>query len=287
MKNKIIKIIAGMTAFLIITLLIFVLNAFMGNPISSFLAAAKIRTYVEKNYSDIDFKISKVKYDLKNASYYSTVQSMISQDTYFNVSWKRGRIIDDYEYVITNKITTYLRVYEEINTTIKDIINSEFPYETSILYVDLGKREEDLMKLSLDMPLDIHNPPIPIGITIYIVSVDISYEYMSARLLQLSELMEQHQIPIEEYDIVIEKPKTDEKEQYSSDSKNYLRGFPAEKLKEDDLIEVIKAHQKSYEETANKEKRNEINQSKDESNRENIEAMEKEFEKERSRTSLN
>lgn len=261
-KNLVLRIIAAIAAFAIIAFLFSLFNSFMGNPISSANATSKIKKYVKENYPDQDFEISSAKYNFKDASYFSIVQSKTSQDTHFTVNYSRGRIFDEYEFYVENRYTTYDRLQKELSKVVEDIINKEFPYKTSILYADLGKGEEEMKSLTLDMELDIHNPPVTTGLTIYILNEDTSYEFLCARLLELDQIMEQHDIPIDIYNVVVEQPIPGEEKSDPKGSDNHLYDFPAELIDADNLIEVIREHQKKWEEEGYKEKEAEMEQSK-------------------------
>lgn len=247
MRNKINIIVTSVLILILLGLLISFVNAFWGNPISAAIATGKIKSYVKENYPDMDLEIPKASYNFKFSNYFSTVQSKTSPDTYFTVEWSDGKIYDTYESDVINHFTTLQRISTEFNKKVEAIINEEFPYETSILIADFGKSEVDLSKLTADMVLDITNPPIPASLIVYVLSNDISYEYLSARLLDLYQIMEKHQIPIDLYSVVIEEPLPEGEKSAPGGESLHLFEFPAEKIMAEDLIAEIKMQQEAYE----------------------------------------
>ncbi len=242
------------TVIFIAVLLLFVgfiasiIMAFYGNPITAVIATAKIRNYVEDTYPNMDLEVPKAGYNFKFEEYISHVESKTSPDTHFDVSWVKGKIYDTYESFVTRRGNTFDRLSREFRDRVEQIIQKEFLYTTSILLVDLGKEEQNISHLTLDMPLDPSNPPMPANLTIYILSNDVSYEFLSARLQELQSIMEENKIPIATYSVVVEEPLIEGEEKAAPDGENiYLYDFPSEKISSDNLVEVIKEHQKTWE----------------------------------------
>jgi len=255
MKNiKWSRIIIIVIVILIIGFIINIVTSFYGNPVTAAIATSKIQAYVDKTYPNNDFEVPKANYNFKFEEYVSHIQSKTSADTRFSVAWSRGRINDSYEGDVVKRYTTYERIQHEFSKAVEDIIVKEFPYETSILFVDLGKAEIGLESLMLDMPLDINHPPLPAELTIYILSNETSYEFLSARLLELYEIMQKHQIPINMYSIVIEEPMPEGEKAIPGGESIYLLDFPTENIESVNLIETMKEHQMIWENAANKEK---------------------------------
>lgn len=249
------KRIQGSTIILIIVLLLMIgfiasfIMAFYGNPITATIATVKIRNYVEYTYPDMDFEIPKAKYNFKFTEYSSQVSSKSSQDTRFRVSWSDGKINDSYEEDVIKKYNTYDRINREFSEKVEEIINKDFPYQTSILFATLGEEENNYDKLALDTQLDITNPPMQSKLVIYISSKDVSYDFLIAILQELNQLMEKYRIPMNQYTVVIEEPLIEgEGKPAPNGDSNHLIDFPAEKIKSADLLSVIKEHQRTWEE---------------------------------------
>ncbi len=243
-KKTILKLIAAIAAFTMIFFLFSIYNAFMGNPLSAKIANYKIKVYVNKTYPDLDLTVSDTKYNFKDTAYFSRVQSKTSLDTQFTVNCSKGKVSDDYEYEVANHFTTYRRLTDIFNKEVEAILSTEFPYETSIVIADYGKNEFDLSKLKLDMPFDITKPPVPASLTVYCISDEITYEFLNSRLLELKAIMDNHNIPISEYSLVLE---ASENKGKPADNRLYLYEFPVEKIDGNDLIDKMKQHQKARE----------------------------------------
>ncbi len=242
------------TIILVIILLLFLsfiasfIMAFYGNPITAAIATNKIRSYVSETYPEMELEVPKAGYNFKFKEYISHVKSNTSPDTHFDVSWVKGKIFDTYESFVIGRGNTFDRLSREFSDKVEQILQKEFPYQTSILFADLGKEEQNIKHLTLDMPLDVSNPPMPAGLTIYIMSHDASYEFLSARILELKQIMEENSIPIDTYTVVVEEPLIDGEEKADPEGERiYLFDFPSNKISSDNLIEVIKEHQKSWE----------------------------------------
>jgi hypothetical protein len=228
------------------------ITSFYGDPILEKIATHKINAYVEATYPNMDLEVSKASYNFKFKEYNSQVQSNTSQDTHFTVTSAGGRISDTYESDVVNRYRTFDRLQQEFSKSVESIIEEEFPYETSILFADLGKAEIGISSLTLDMQLDMHNPPLPAALTVYILSKEISEEYLRDRLLELNSIMIQNQIPINIYTVVIEEPLPEGEKSAPGGQSIHLIDFPAEKIMSENLIETMKEHQKAWDENHEK-----------------------------------
>jgi hypothetical protein len=253
MKRKIlVRILLTVFILLFLTFLFNIYNSLFGNPISAAIAASKIHDYVNQTYSDMDIEVSEASFNFKFDEYYSRVKSKTSMDTCFTVSWSNGKIYDSYESDVTNRYMTYQRLSLEFTNEVEKIISEEFPYECSILFADFGKSDTELKSLTLDMPLNLENPPLPSTLTAYVLSKNVSYEFLRDRLLELANIMEKHDIKMDFYSVVIEEPLPEGEKAAPGGKSLYLYDFPAEKLTESDLMEAIRQHQKLYEDQTKK-----------------------------------
>lgn len=252
-KNIIPRILIILSVLTIAGLIFSFVNSFYGNPISAAIATSKIKSYVKDTYPDMDLEVPDATYNFKFDEYHSWVKSRISIDTCFEVSWSNGRINDSYEYDVENRGMTYRRLQTELDNTIEGIIKKEFPYETSIMFADFAEKEGNPESMELDMALDIKNPPIPVKLTTYILTDEVNDENLCARLLELSDIMKEHEISVSFYDVVLQEPMPEGEKAAPDGQSLYLYDFPADKLSEPDLIGLIKEHQKEWEEKYNKE----------------------------------
>lgn len=160
MKNKkklTLKILAGVVALILIGFMIFVTNAFVGNPISAMRANKVIEQYVNQNYSYLDLEIEKAKYDFKNAGYMVKAESKTSIDTKFAIYYSQGKVQrDDYELFVLEMVNTLNRFSDEYSIIAKGILAKELGYEnnTTMVMHDKDEHEKANDILELDMKFD-------------------------------------------------------------------------------------------------------------------------------------
>lgn len=232
---------------IILGFIITLITSFYGNPVTKIIATSQIRSYVEENYPDMDLEVSKAGYNFKFGDYVSHTQSTISVDTGFSVYWHKGKMDDNYEIDVVKRYNTYQRLQRELSSIVEKTIKREFPYETSILFADMDKSNEDFSKLTLDMPLDTETIPILTTLTIYFYQDEINYEVFCKRLKELETIMKKNNIRIDFYSVVMEEPSEDGEKPNSSGEGIYLYDYPATRLSSDHLIEEIKEYIKAME----------------------------------------
>jgi hypothetical protein len=211
------------------------------------IATSQMRSYVEKNYPDMNLEVSKAGYNFKFKDYVAHVQSTTSVDTGFSVSWNDGKINDSYEIDVLKRYNTYQRLQRELSHIVETAIGNEFPCRTSILFADVYKATDDFSMLTLDMPLDTETIPLPVTLTIYFYQDEINYEVFSKRLLELYDIMNRNKIRMDFYSVVMEEPSEDGEKPNSSGESIYLYDYPANKIVSEHFIEDIKEHIAEYE----------------------------------------
>ena len=146
MKKKIVKIIALVTALLLIGGLSWFANAMVGNPVSRWLATRTAKTYLAEQYAGTDYEIYEVMYSFKDGNYYAKVNSPSSGDTdfYFRVNLGGKLLYDSYESLVANGQNTAHRLYSEYRALTDPVFDSpEFPYIADICYGDLQFRSRE------------------------------------------------------------------------------------------------------------------------------------------------
>jgi hypothetical protein len=240
-------VILSVFMLIIMGLIISVITAFYGNPITKLIATSQIRSYVEKNYPDMNLEVAKAGYNFKFEDYVSRVQSTTSADTGFSVNWHKGKINDSYEIDVLKRYKTYQRLQRELSDVVEETISREFPYQTSILFADSDKSTDDFTVLSLDMPLDTMTIPLPTTLTIYFYHDKINYEVFCEQLKELYDIMNKNNIRIDFYSVVMEEPSVDGEKPKSSGEAIYLYDYPADKLISQTLAEDIKKYMADWE----------------------------------------
>ncbi|OZV10256.1 hypothetical protein CIW83_21315 [Tissierella sp. P1] len=119
-KNKILKILAGLIAIILIGGILFITNAFVGNPISARIADETIKQYIKDNYSYLDLELEKPIYNFKDGSYVMNVRSKSSIDTKFGIHYRNGSIsYDSYEMRVLGMFNTLDRLSDEYSAVAK------------------------------------------------------------------------------------------------------------------------------------------------------------------------
>lgn len=225
--KKIIKIIAGITAIILIGILLFVANSMVGNPVSKTLAKQSASKYIQKNYPNLDLKIEKVNYSFKTGSYYALVKSQTSIDTHFGLDISMtGKILyDSYESHVLSGWNTWQRIDSEYRTMVDKVLTSpDFPYDSHIDFGSIEIKEADreigpirpvyglvLEDLELDKDYDVKELAKTAGhITIYIESEEVTIKKASEILMNLKEIFDKADIPFYAISFVLEKPRKED-----------------------------------------------------------------------------
>jgi hypothetical protein len=241
MKIKVGHLFAAAALLVILGFVFCLVNSFTGNPVSAFVASCKIKNYAAVHYPASDLVLSDVKYNFKNNAYGCHAQSPKSEDTNFYIQYSHGRVSDDYEYEVANHFTTYRRLSKDFNAMVKNIIENDYPHETTLIIGDLIG---DTQLLTQDVPLNLKDMPLQLSLTVFILSDVRNEEQMASYLLELHQLMLSKNIPIAQYTLRLEQPMPEESKPGSGDNL-YLEKFPAKSItgNQENLISIIREHQ--------------------------------------------
>lgn len=181
MKNNnksTLKVLAGVVAILLISGMLFITNAFVGNPLSAMFANRAIEQYVGQNYTFLDLDLDKASFDFKTGGYRVYAKSKTSMDTKFAIYYYDGEVQrDDYQLYVVDKFNTLDRLISEYTLIAKTIIADELGYENNGTYVVHDKDLSDKLGeiLVLDMKFD-KSVPINPEVSIQIDTTDYSME---------------------------------------------------------------------------------------------------------------
>lgn len=175
-KKGILKSGAAVLGVGLIVLIVLIACYFGGNPIRKYFVGQNIRNHVEVQYSELNLKTGWVQYDYLTNRYYAQAYSEISPDTHFNVYWKKGGCVDDYETAVLNGWNTAERLGIECLAEIRPLLEQVRGLkirEPTYAYVIPDDGE------TFDVPIDIRydkSAAIRYGLTLSAVSDNPSTE---------------------------------------------------------------------------------------------------------------
>lgn len=135
MSKKVVHIICWTVCIAFLCTAVWFLCAFFGNPVSSALAKSTAKRYLEENYSDRDFEIVKVGYDLKTGGYYAHVESPSSIDSHFTI-YLDG--LGRYQYDSSSAITDGSNTFSRLAMEYWDLVKEKLPYEHFDIDIGFG-----------------------------------------------------------------------------------------------------------------------------------------------------
>lgn len=232
-------------------------NAFFGNPISKFLANTGSKIYIKQKYNDLNLEIQKTFHSFKDGRYHIFVQSKDSVDTNFDIESNSFGIIlrDTYSNINFN---TWRRLDQETRERVSPIVRSNLDYDYDIENVRVGLLSDNMdEELTLDMKLDIYNPPQPYEVHIGIYTDDLTYEKIAEVGKNTYETMNKENLPMKSIGIVLIPPsdKVDEGEAISWQNSLTVFNIPIEILNSDNLPKAIEEYDKKQYEELEKEKK--------------------------------
>ena len=205
----------------------FVVNGLVGNPLSVMLVKKNAQEYIEANYPDTDYVVDNVGFSFKDGSYYASVSSQSSADSYFSLDFRMdGRLTyDSFEDSVVKRRNTARRLEDEYRRRVEDVLSSSaFPYESDIGYGELvivGRDDlaqndstEHLLiaeELVLDGFYDVSELGARAGhLTIYICDDQVSAQRLATVLLELKSIFDRSGVRFNKINCVLEHPRTED-----------------------------------------------------------------------------
>lgn len=256
MKKKILKTVVVIISIALVIGICVIVNAFVGNPISKHIATNTAEKHLEEKYSDRDFKIEKVIYNLKDGNYHAFIKSPSSIDSHFTVlidMWGNLKI-DNYEDSVLTGWNTANRLGNEYREKVDEILESQsFPYAVDIGFGDIEFIPTDYAKdpsvpdyaiiiedLKLDGEYDINELGSKAGkLTIYIDDETVSYERLAELILEIKKIFDDAKVKFYALDFVLEYPK--DENGTIKEGRVEVRDFLYADMYEEDMIERVKA----------------------------------------------
>ncbi|SDL00000.1 YfjL-like protein [Natronincola ferrireducens] len=225
--NKATKILAGITAVMLIIMLLYFANGLLGNPVSKLLAERSVPKYIAETYPDMDLVVDGINYNFKTGGYSAYIKSPTSIDTHFYLEVSLiGKVISNsYEDGVLSGWNTGNRISSEYRTMVNKIFDDpDFPYSSEIGFgdipivkgdVEIGYPEPNygilLGELELDKIYDIKELAKSGGhVVFYAQSEEVSVEMASEILIDLKKFFQQAEVPFYAIDFYLEKPRSDD-----------------------------------------------------------------------------
>ena len=256
MKKKILKTVVVIISIALVIGVCVIANAFVGNPISKHIATNTAEKHLEEKYSDRDFEIEKVIYNLKDGNYHAFIKSPNSIDSHFTVliDMQGNLKIDNYEYSVLTGWNTANRLGNEYREKVDEILDSQsFPYAVDIGFGDIEFIPTDYAKdpsvpdyaiiieeLKLDGEYDINELGSKAGkLTIYIDDETVSYERLAELILEVKKIFDDAKVKFYALDFVLEYPK--DENGTIKEGRVEVRDFLYADIYEEEMIERVKA----------------------------------------------
>lgn len=266
--KKWVKILAGITAFILIGSILWFANGFVGNPISKVLVEYTAEKYIGEHYPHMELEISDAFYNFKNGNYHINVQSPTSMDTHFTVALSQtGRIqYDDYEDRVLGRWNTYDRISNSYRFKLEAVFESnDFPYESEISFGEVKSKEVTENKQSFspvygvvieELELDKDYDLVELGkkaghIVFYAEDEDVSIKRTAEILLDIKSILDKENLPFYTIDFVLEKSIGEEEKSNINDIAVGVNEFLYSDIYEEGLEERIADAAKALEEYYN------------------------------------
>ncbi|WMJ23785.1 hypothetical protein RBG61_03730 [Paludicola sp. MB14-C6] len=215
-KKLALKVICAAIAFVLIFFIFFILNSFVGNPISSTIAKNKIEAYVSENYDISDLELGKTWYNFKDGKYQIRIKSKTSKHTDFYIAYGRHEIYDSY---LSGEVGCYLT----------DIIRKEYSYEGVDFIFHFGRFEKSMIKQKIHIPIDLNNIPVEVNLNINAYSDNPSKEESKKLMIEAYRIMKKNNISIANYSVSLRKPNMTDEDFKHTDEWS-LSGIPASEI---------------------------------------------------------
>lgn len=99
-KRKLpIRLVMIITALSFMALLLLATSLFTGDPVSRHYVRKSISVYAHQNYFPLELEVSNLSYDFSYGDYYAEVTSKTNPSIHFVVTYRQGKIFDDYKSI--------------------------------------------------------------------------------------------------------------------------------------------------------------------------------------------
>lgn len=257
MKKTYLKVLALLTALVLIAGLGWFANDLLGNPVSKALATNTAKKYLAETYPDTDYYIERVSYNFKNTDYHALIKSPTSVDTEFSLYITMlGKLSWDTYEDVQSRFTTARRIdmeYRELTDTVLE--HPAFPYTCPIGFGTLEIYPEEAIgdplagevppyainqnELVLDKVYDIRELGRQAGrLVIYIESDTVTPENAAAIMLDIKDRFDKAEIPFTAMDFTLEYAITEDGQR--PEEQVGVAGFLYDEIYEEGMVERVR-----------------------------------------------
>lgn len=225
--KKSLRMLALITALILIAGLGWFANELVGNPISKMLATKTAEKHLAEHYGETDFYVERVSYSFKDCNYYAYIESPGSADSSFTLCIGRSGKLkwDSYEDRVLNKQNTADRLSMEYRNLVKEVLNSqEFPFVCDIGYGDLQIISQEYIgmegvveyvipaqELELDGEYDVRELGARAGqLVLYVWDETVTVERAAEILLEAKRILDEKNVPFYAVHFVLRYPKNED-----------------------------------------------------------------------------
>lgn len=204
MKSKAKRILAVLTACVLIILILSITNSFVGNPVSKYLADKSAAKYIKEKYSDLNLEADKAGYNFKEKKYIVRVKSKNSIDTHFAIYCKStGKVLrDDYEMDVLEGFNTWTRVTDQYHKYVEKLLREKLKYQYDMIIGDVNDKSEP--RLEIDKNYDMHDKDLKGSVTVYIYSDNRTWDNVAKVTKEIDKVFSDDNINVDKYTVVLE-----------------------------------------------------------------------------------
>ncbi len=229
------KIALGIFVFIVLA----VLNAMFGNPVSKALADRGADKVIAEKYGDLDLSREKVFYNFKAPEYVVHLQDKNSEDSAFELCFDSfGRLQrDTYDFRIDNTVERFDRAIHDYGRGLEKAY--DFPYQITLSSWDKIDPAEEL---TVDQPVDMKHLPFKLQAQIYGVGKEATAKEAMELLQTLQKIMDDEELDVAAYaiDLVPEKNRDDKGVVQTWDDMFSVYEVPADVVRRGD-VDALKA----------------------------------------------
>lgn len=261
--SKILKVLAFLTALIMIAGLVVFSTALIGNPVSKWLSEKEAKRYIAEHYPNTDYYVENVVFSFKDNCYYSRVKSPSSEDSSFSLIQEMdGEVrFDYYESRVLYRGNTADRIYMEYRALVDSVIESpSYPYIADICFGDLriGDYNEvipdeaaqyitfpdkgiDYTELELDKVYDIPKLGAEYGhLVLDICDETVTVERAAEILLETKRLLDEGGVPFATVDFELKYPRPEDNNTPRKEGEIRALYFRAEDIYEEGMVERLR-----------------------------------------------